>query len=281
MIVFEKIQDLRAHLNVTHSTKRIGLVPTMGALHQGHLSLVALAQKSCELVVVSVFVNPTQFNNPADLAKYPSDFNKDKALLEAAGVDVIFAPSPQEIYPEKPSLTISFGPLEQQLEGEFRSGHFAGVGIIVGKLFNIVQPNHAFFGQKDLQQFYIIKKLVDEMNFDIELTLAPIIREQHGLAMSSRNERLSTSDRADAALIYQTLNQAKENIRNGLPLRQVTAKVFELFANHERFKLEYFEVINTKNFESIEDTESAESIALCLAAEIGGIRLIDNLLLND
>ena len=281
MKIIHGIDELRAFLKGIRIDKSIGLVPTMGALHQGHLSLIELAKKHCDFTVATIFVNPTQFDKKEDLEKYPSNTDQDLALLKQAGADLIFIPSVEEIYPSKPELKIAFGSLESQLEGKFRRGHFAGVGLVVSKLFNLVSPDHAFFGQKDLQQFFIIKKLVDELNFNIQLHMAPIIREENGLAMSSRNERLSQDQRNAASLIYRSLVKAKEYLNEGNSIASSKALIDELFAEEPSLELEYFEVIDTDSFEPLNSTEGAKTIALCLAAEIGNVRLIDNLLLND
>lgn len=281
MKIIHGINELRAFLKGIKIDKSIGLVPTMGALHQGHLSLVELAKKHSDFTVATIFVNPTQFNKKEDLEKYPSNTDQDLAVLKQAGADLVFVPSVKEIYPSKPELNISFGSLEGQLEGKFRPGHFAGVGLVVCKLFNLVRPDHAFFGQKDLQQFFIIKKLVDELNFNIELHMAPIIREENGLAMSSRNERLSPDQRNEASLIYRSLVKAKKYLNDGNSIASSKALIDELFAEELSLELEYFEVIDTDSFEPLNSIEGAKTIALCLAAEIGNVRLIDNLLLND
>lgn len=281
MKVIHKIDELRSFVKLKKTNNSIGLVPTMGALHQGHLSLVKLALEKCDFTIASIFVNPAQFNKKEDLERYPTDIESDIALLNQAGTDLVFVPSIEEIYPIKPELKISFGSLENQLEGKFRPGHFAGVGLIVSKLFNLIQPEHAFFGQKDLQQFFIIKKLVDELNFDIQLHMAPIIREANGLAMSSRNERLSPEQKNTASLIYSSLAAARTSLNNGKSIPSTKALVEELFVQEPSLELEYFEVIDTNSFEPLNTTEGAKTIALCLAAEIGNVRLIDNLLLND
>lgn len=281
MKVIYKIDELRAYLKQIRSDHSIGLVPTMGALHQGHLSLVELSKIHTEFTVATIFINPTQFNKKEDLDKYPSNLDKDLSMLKTAGANLVFVPSAEEIYPNKPDLNISFGSLESQLEGKFRPGHFAGVGLIVGKLFNLIQPHQAFFGQKDLQQFLVIKKLVNELNFDIQLHMAPIKREDHGLAMSSRNERLTPQERTKAALLFQCLQKAKGALNNGNSIKASKALVRELFQHEPSLELEYFEVIDTNNFELLSSIDSVKSIALCIAAEIGNIRLIDNQFLND
>ncbi|GAB5525989.1 MAG: pantoate--beta-alanine ligase [Roseivirga sp.] len=282
MRLFHTQTELRQYiLSKRCADKPIGLIPTMGALHQGHLSLVRMSVEAGDLPVASVFVNPTQFNKPEDLAKYPRDLKKDLELLESAGCEAAFAPSVEEMYPFAPSLAISFGSLETELEGRFREGHFKGVGLVVSKLFNIVQPDHAYFGQKDLQQYYIIKKLVDQLSFPVQLRMAPIMRESHGLAMSSRNERLAADDRQAASLIYQALQLAREELlhKPAASIADTKQKVDELFKTSDRLILEYFEVISTDDFKPLDKIKNQATTALCIAAEIGQVRLIDNLLL--
>ncbi len=280
MLVFEKIEDLRIRLKSIRSTQSIGLVPTMGALHDGHLSLIKEAKLISDVVVATIFVNPTQFNKPEDLENYPSNLKQDLDLLNRIGADIVFTPSQSEIYPAKPQLKMSFGAIESQLEGKFRPGHFAGVGQVVSKLFNIVQPDKAFFGQKDLQQFFVISSLVEELNFPIELKMVPTKREDSGLALSSRNQRLSRGQKEEASLLYKALSEAKELLLSGKPISHVKIRIEELFQNSSSLELEYFEVVQTDNFKPLEETEQDASVALCIAAEIGEVRLIDNILLN-
>jgi len=261
------------------SGSKIGLIPTMGALHDGHLSLIRLSKAQGDLAVASIFVNPTQFNNSEDLDKYPRNPEKDLEMLASAGCDAVFMPSVKEMYPAKVNLSISFGSLETELEGRFRQGHFAGVGLVVSKLFNLIQPDQAYFGQKDLQQFFVIKALVEQLSFPIQLHMAPIAREANGLAMSSRNERLTTEERAHASLIYRALTEARTMLLEGAVIAAVQTHVFELFKASDRFSLEYFEIINTHDFAPLETVNEKASTALCIAAEIGPVRLIDNLLL--
>lgn len=281
MNTFKKIEELRAELlKYRLENKKIGLVPTMGALHYGHISLVEKAKEKSDVVAVSIFVNPTQFNNPEDLEKYPRNIERDLDLLKKAGCDIVFTPEVTEMYAGSHDLKISFGPLENSLEGKFRPGHFSGVGQIVSKLFNIFQPHSAFFGQKDLQQFFIIKKLIDQLCFPIELHMIPTKREDNGLAMSSRNERLTQEEKLEAGLIYQTLKLSAEAILEGRSIHHVIEQANELFAKNERLTLEYFEVVETENFTGISTVSDPKTTALCIAAEIGKVRLIDNLLLN-
>ena len=265
--------------NTREAKKSIGLVPTMGALHQGHLKLIEASKKKCDFTVASIFVNPTQFNNPEDLTKYPKTIDEDIIKLTDTGCDALFLPSDEEIYPSPPSLKIKLDNIGEQLEGKFRTGHFDGVGLVVSKLFNIIQPDQAFFGQKDIQQFYIIKALVDQLNFPIQMNMVPTMREPNGLAMSSRNMRLSTEELMEATLIIKTLNKAQERLISGIDTITVRAEVQKLFAASDRLALEYFEIVNTDDFKPTQQLKDKEKIALCIAAEIGQVRLIDNLML--
>lgn len=265
--------------NARKAKKSVGLVPTMGALHKGHLSLIEASNKNCDLTVASIFVNPAQFNNPEDLIKYPNTLDEDIKKLTDAGCDVLFLPSNEEIYPSAPSLTITLDNIGEQLEGKFRPGHFNGVGLVVSKLYNIVQPDEAFFGQKDIQQFFIIKALVDQLNFPIKMNMVPTVREANGLAMSSRNMRLSAEEKNEASLIIKALEEAQKRILSGEETTVVTAQIQKLFSNSDRLALEYFEIVNTDDFKPTNQIIDKEKIAMCIAAEIGQVRLIDNLML--
>ena len=279
MKVCTTIQEIRQELSGLRHSHKIGLVPTMGALHNGHLSLVRSCKTSTEVCVASIFVNPAQFNNAEDLEKYPRTAEKDAELLSSVGCDFLFLPNANEIYPEKPEATIDLGTITKELEGKFRPGHFNGVSLVVSKLFNIIQPHEAFFGQKDLQQFYVIQKLIEQLNFNIGLNMVQTEREANGLAMSSRNQRLSRADREEASLIHQSLQSAKAELSSSLSIHSAKQLVRELFGGSNRFTLEYFEVVDTSNFKPLEKIENKEKVAMCIAAEIGGVRLIDNLLL--
>jgi len=280
MEICRTIIEVRNILQKTREAKKsIGLVPTMGALHQGHLKLIEASKKKCDFTVASIFVNPTQFNNPEDLTKYPKTIDEDIIKLTDTGCEALFLPSDEEIYPSPPSLKIKLDNIGEQLEGKFRTGHFDGVGLVVSKLFNIIQPDQAFFGQKDIQQFYIIKALVDQLNFPIQMNMVPTMREPNGLAMSSRNMRLSTEELMEATLIIKTLNKAQERLLSGIDTITVRAEVQKLFAASDRLALEYFEIVNTDDFKPTQQLKDQEKIALCIAAEIGQVRLIDNLML--
>jgi pantoate--beta-alanine ligase len=260
--------------------KTIGLVPTMGALHAGHLQLVEKSKSSSDITIASIYVNPTQFNNSADLEKYPRPVENDLRLFEESGVDYVFLPSDGEIYPNTVLTKFDFGDLERILEGEFRPGHFNGVGIVVSKLFNIIRPDKAYFGQKDLQQCAVIKRLIHDLSFEIEIIQVPTIREKDGLAMSSRNARLNEEERQTATILYNCLTFAKDELLKGKDWFDVREKVTQRFINEPLARLEYFELVIAETLEKTNHVEGQEGLALCTAAFIGEVRLIDNLIIN-
>lgn len=264
-------------LKSLQSGKTIGFVPTMGALHEGHLDLVKKSKKECDITVASIFVNPTQFNNPEDFAKYPITLEPDLKKLEAEGTDFVFLPDTSTIYPEKPVLTLNFGELEHVLEGEFRPGHFNGVGIVVSKLFHIIRPDKAFFGQKDLQQVAVIKRLVRDLSFNLELVVVPTRREIDGLAMSSRNLRLNPAERAQALILYSSLKKAKDELLAGKPWLDVRNQIRQDFKETSLARLEYFELVHPEHFTRFEAFEPDQKSSICVAAYLGSVRLIDNL----
>lgn len=279
MEVFTSVKSLRQYLDQqVLQQKTIGLVPTMGALHKGHISLIEAAKKDTDIVVCSVFVNPTQFNNPEDLAKYPRTFEADRIMLENAGCSAVFAPSVEEMYPEQPVVKMNFGPLETVMEGASRPGHFNGVGIVVSKLFNIVRPHRAYFGQKDLQQVSVVRQLVNDLAFGFELVVCPTVRETDGLAMSSRNTRLNAAERAIAPHIYRILATAGEELRAGRQVSEAISWAKSEFEKIKEFTLDYFEVINTKTLLPVEKIGAAGTNAICVAAFLGPVRLIDNII---
>jgi pantoate--beta-alanine ligase len=258
------------------SGKTIGFVPTMGALHPGHLDLMKRAKDENDVLVVSIFVNPIQFNNPEDLTKYPRDLHRDKALLEKINCDVLFNPEVEEMYPEAVNTKYNFGALEKVMEGAFRAGHFNGVAIVVNKLLDITKPDRAYFGEKDYQQLAIIQKLVKMENIPVEIIPCPTVREKDGLAMSSRNERLTATERALAPVIFQALNQARLNMANMTP-DEVKIKLKNKFSEIPQFKLEYFEIADDKELKAIDDWNQAKGIRGFIAAHLGNVRLIDNI----
>ncbi len=269
---------VRALKNDRHS---IGFVPTMGALHEGHLSLIEQAISTCDKVVVSIFVNPTQFNNPEDLQKYPRTLEKDVELIKQVSDDVIvFSPTASEMYGDSiSSEEFSFDGLEFQMEGKYRSGHFNGVGTIVKRLFEMVEPDKAFFGEKDYQQLQIIKKLVEKQGLNVEVIGCPIYREKNGLARSSRNERLSAGERQKAAFIYEILQKVKEDFGTK-SAKEITTWVSNQFESQPGLLLEYFEIANADNLLSVQEEDMTKKYRAFIAAYSGDIRLIDNIALN-
>jgi pantoate--beta-alanine ligase len=248
----------------------------MGALHEGHLALIGASRAANDLTVCSVFVNPIQFTNAEDLAKYPRTLEQDCALLEQAGCDVVFAPSAEEMYATAPSLTLDFGLLERVMEGTFRPGHFSGVGVVVARLFNLVQPDRAYFGQKDLQQLAVIRCLVRDLAFSLELVAHPTVREADGLAMSSRNRRLSAEERALAPQLYRVLSRAQEQLQQGTSVAVVKQQATEQLGTWPAFRLEYLEVAHAHSMQPVAEVQPEGLTAICIAAHLGPVRLIDN-----
>lgn len=258
-----------------------GFVPTMGALHDGHLALLARARKDNDLSVCSVYVNPTQFNNPGDLEKYPRDLEKDIQLLEQSGCDALFCPGDEVMYPTGKAHTLSmdFGPMSRVLEGEFRPGHFSGVGLVVTKLLNIVRPDRAYFGQKDLQQCSIVNKLLSDLFIEVELVTVPTVREPSGLAMSSRNERLSPEGRKVAANLYVALRAVAKGLEEENEIEAARKRGLDVLARYPEIRLEYLEIVERTHFTVVREKPGHGELAACIAAYVDGVRLIDNLLL--
>lgn len=258
--------------------KTIGFVPTMGALHEGHLMLVRQAALENDFVVVSIFVNPIQFNNPEDLAKYPHTLEDDMLKLADTGCGLVFAPSADEMYPEPDLTEFDFGHLDKVMEGKFRPGHFKGVAIVVKKLFEIVTPHKAYFGEKDFQQLAIIKNMVSQLKMPLGIVSCPIIREPDGLAMSSRNARLTEAERAEAPIIYKTLSGIKENYSWFIPdgVKQLIRG--EIQESHY-LRVEYVDIVDAETLQPFEDWQDVEHAVVCVAAFIGSVRLIDNIVL--
>ncbi|MDX1627887.1 MAG: pantoate--beta-alanine ligase [Fulvivirga sp.] len=278
MKVFNAVGPLQRHLNRAKCEgKKIGLVPTMGALHSGHLSLVRHAKMENDVTVTTIYVNPTQFNNKSDLKNYPRELDDDLQRLENEQCDLVFVPSDELMYPSATLTSFSFGYLENSMEGKYRPGHFNGVATVVSKLFNIVQPHRAYFGQKDLQQFHIIKNLRDDLSFQIDLRCIPIVREADGLAMSSRNKRLNEEDRKKSVILHQALVKAKEMLLQGVSLGNCKSEVKTMFEEHE-VKLEYFEIVSAENLKPLVNISGQIDVAICVAAYLKDIRLIDNLI---
>ncbi len=260
--------------------KAIGFVPTMGALHEGHLDLVRKARLECDVVVVSIFVNPLQFNNPGDLAKYPRTMEEDQKLLLAEGIDLLYAPGQEDFYSSPNQLVLDFGSVARGLEGEMRPGHFSGVGIVVARLFHLVSPDKAYFGAKDLQQVAVIRTLVRDLDFPVEIVRCPTRREQSGLAMSSRNARLSDSGKETAAHLFRALKMA---VAAG-PEAYAKGKeeAFRYLTSFPEIKVEYIEWVDCTTMEIWSgEGHGPQEKAICLAAWIEGVRLIDNLIPDD
>jgi len=277
MIVYRTKSDLSGHLeSLRNSGKTIGLVPTMGALHRGHTSLVEQATKENDVVVVTVFVNPTQFNDASDLENYPRTLDADLQMLQELKADLIFVPAVNEMYPENEKRSFNLGNLDKVMEGKQRKGHFNGVAQIVTKFFEVVLPTCAYFGQKDFQQLVVIRRLVELMNLDIAIVACPIIREPDGLAMSSRNVRLSSRERKLAPFIYTTLNLAREK-RISLSPEEVKLWVTARFETQSEMDLEYFEIVEDKDLRPVMDWEEKVNKVGCLAVNLGRVRLIDNM----
>lgn len=262
--------------------KKIGFVPTMGFLHKGHTSLIDKAKEENDIVVVSIFVNPTQFLPNEDFDKYPRDFLKDYFACEKAGVDYIFHPSVEEMYPAKNKTKVTVTEISDTLEGKARPNHFAGVATVVAKLFNIVKPSVAYFGQKDAQQAVLIKQLVEDLNFDLKVSICPTIREDNGLAMSSRNSYLSDSNKDEASAIYKALLEGKKLISENKisDANSIIGKIGEVLkSNAKNVEIEYVEITNNTDLKKIYDLSSYNGeVLISLAAKIGNTRLIDNLL---
>lgn len=280
VLIFTKIAEIKPYLDQKREAGiSIGFVPTMGALHPGHTSLVAISITQTQLTVCSIFINPTQFNDKKDLEKYPKTPEKDLELLKDAGCDVVFMPSADEMYPEKDDRTFDFSYLDTILEGAHRPGHFNGVGQIVSRLFDIVQPDKAFFGNKDYQQVMIIKQLVKLLKYKTEIIVCPTLREADGLAMSSRNTLLNERDRKDASLIPELMQRAKQMKREGKNVTEIKHEVLA-YLNKENFKPDYFTICDADTLKEINSfNESVKHIAL-IACFVGKVRLIDNIFLD-
>lgn len=277
MLIFTEIKSLQQEIKSLKNGATIGFVPTMGALHGGHLSLVEMAKKENDFVVVSIFVNPTQFDNADDLINYPKTIEKDLSLLKSFNCDIVFTPTPEEIYEDNiKSQSFDFDGLEYQMEGKFRAGHFNGVGTIVERLFEIVKPHKAYFGEKDYQQIQIIRKMTEKKNLPVQIISCPIHREKDGLAMSSRNTRLTKEQREAAPFIYETLKKAK--IKFGTKnASEVVKWVENEFKNHPLFNLEYFEIADEETLLPVETKNPTKKYRAFIAVFAGKVRLIDNI----
>lgn len=294
MFIFNPVLELQNHLNIVRKgNKTIGFVPTMGALHDGHLSLIKRSKKENDLTVCSIFVNPTQFNDLADLEKYPRTLENDSVLLKSVGCDIVFAPEINEIYSKKElelkknnvedkswteGKTVDFGLLDKIMEGKKRPGHFNGVAQVVSKLFRIVKPDKAYFGQKDFQQVAIIRSMTSQLRLPLEIVVCPIVREEDGLAMSSRNIHLSVSERKAAPLIAHILSTIKSKRANH-SVDELKAFAEAQIKSDPLMQLEYFEIVDSLTLQPIKNYDQAKSAVACIAVKLGSIRLIDNFIL--
>ncbi len=261
----------------------LGFVPTMGALHRGHLSLIKRAQEENDKVIVSIFVNPTQFTQKEDLEKYPRKEEQDIDLIKKySPIDALYLPSVDEVYPQDKLETtdeneIDLQGLDRILEGKSRPGHFAGVAQVVSYFFDLIQPTCAYFGEKDFQQVAVIRRLIEYKNYPIQLRVCPIIRETNGLAMSSRNERLSSNARQEAGWIYELLIRVKEMIESGISIPEIHSEVLSVCKNHPTFTLDYFIIVDDKTLEEVHDINIENSYQICIAVWVENVRLIDTL----
>lgn len=287
MLVFKKVADLRAWLFA--QTKPLGFAPTMGALHEGHLELVRMSKNDGCITIASIFVNPTQFNDPRDLEKYPRTLEKDTELLLSAHCDALFAPDVEEIYPPGTNLTVEldFGALDKVMEGKFRPGHFKGMATVVNRLLDIVRPNRLYMGQKDYQQLSIVRDMIRQLALPVELVMCPTVREADGLAMSSRNVRLSPEMRAAAPVIYQTLQWARQALHEDKEVSAIQTEAIRRLSD-AGLKPEYFELADGISLQPVEakgaiqiaaNSGAGTSIVACTAAFVGEVRLIDNMVL--
>ena len=277
MRLIKEISQMKDYRRKIKASQTVGFVPTMGAFHEGHLSLIRKACQQCDKVVVSVFVNPIQFGKGDDYQRYPRNLSEDISLSEKEGIDVVFAPSLEEMYPRDYSTFVQVGgPLSSTLEGASRSGHFKGVATVLIKLFNIVKPDFSYFGEKDYQQVLVVKKVVDELNLDTQIIVLPTIREKDGLALSSRNSYLNEGERKAAAILYKALEKAglwiKEGERNPF---SIVSKIKDLIKKESLAKLDYVAVVNPDTLEKVEDIRG--TVLIALAVRIGETRLIDNM----
>jgi len=277
MNIVKTTKDLQNLLSSMRSEgKSIGLVPTMGALHEGHLSLVKQCIADNDVCVVSIFVNPTQFNNKEDLEKYPRTLERDSLLLEKAGGEIIFAPSDKEIYPEPDTRLFDFGQLDKVMEGVYRSGHFNGVAQVVSRLFDIVKPDRAYFGEKDFQQLAIIREMVKQLGLPVEIVSMPIVREPSGLAMSSRNERLTEEERTIAVNISRILFESREWMHNR-SVAETLNKVIDQVNSFDGLDVEYYEIVDGYTLQPVAGWNASDYIVGCIAVYCGDVRLIDNI----
>jgi pantoate--beta-alanine ligase len=279
MELIRSSQELRNRLSEMKQNGTIGFVPTMGALHKGHLSLVERAVYENDTVVVSIFVNPAQFNEKADLERYPRDLDADMQLLKSTGCNIIFAPSVDDVYPVPDTRIFDFDGLDTVMEGKFRPGHFNGVAQVVSRLFGIVEPDKAYFGLKDFQQLAVINQMVKQLRLTVEVVPCPIVREENGLAMSSRNELLSVEERNHAAIIYETLTNAVK-LTGKYSVTQLVQWMTDQINNNPYMDVEYIEIVDENSLKPVDDWNHAGKMLACVAIWCGKVRLIDNMVLN-
>jgi pantoate--beta-alanine ligase len=271
------IAELRQHIReARRQGKRIGFVPTMGYLHEGHLSLVRAAREACDFVVMSIFVNPLQFGPNEDFERYPRDIERDREMARSAGVDLLFTPGVEEMYPSQVLTTVSVSRVSEPLCGKSRPGHFDGVATVVMKLFQIVQPDAAFFGQKDAQQLAVITQMVHDLSVPVEIVPCPIVREADGLAMSSRNVYLNPEERRQATVLYRSLKKAEELLHQGTPLADIRREMIAMIEAEPLAEIDYVEVLTYPQLEPVESAAKGEKIIFALAVRFGRTRLIDN-----
>lgn len=277
MKLFSKGAELSLYLDKI-AEKPVGFVPTMGALHIGHIALVHRCREECGTVVASIFVNPTQFNDPEDLRKYPRTRERDIRQLQSAGADVVYLPDEKDIYPEPDTRVFDFGDLDKVMEGAFRPGHFNGVAQVVSRLFDIVKPDKAYFGEKDFQQLALIREMVRMMGFPVEIVGCPTVRESDGLAFSSRNVLLSAPQREASPVIYQALERGIEAARkSAMSVSEVKDMVIEHIDREAELQTEYFSIVDARTLAEVKDWNDARCLRGCVAVRAGGIRLIDNI----
>lgn len=277
MTIIETVADLQKAIAIQQREgKSVGLVPTMGALHEGHISLVNQSIEQNDVTVVSIFVNPTQFNNTTDLEKYPRTVDKDIELLSKKGANIAFVPTVNEIYPEPDNRQFDFGQLDKVMEGKFRPGHFNGVAQVVSRLFNIVTPDRAYFGEKDFQQLAIIRDMVTQYSIPVEIVPMPIVREDSGLAKSSRNERLTDQQKKEAVAISKALFDSREKI-NDISVKNTIEAVIDEINNVDSLEVEYFEIVDGNTLQSIANWDETNYAVGCITVFCGEVRLIDNI----
>ncbi len=280
MKIINDIDKMKTYARIMKKeNKLVGLVPTMGYLHEGHLSIIRAARNQSDIVIVSIFVNPVQFGPDEDFEKYPRDIKKDEELLKECGVDIIFYPKKEDMYPEGFSTYVDVEKMTENLCGKSRPGHFRGVTTVVMKLFEIIKPDIAYFGQKDAQQAYVVKKMIEDLNMDITMKIMPIIREEDGLAMSSRNIYLTKPERKDTPLLYESLKLAEGLIGSGeISPKKIIKKMRDLLSEKPSLKIDYISIVDTKSLREVTTVEG--EVLIAIAVFIGKTRLIDNIILS-